>query len=193
MDTLSWKKHNEEICKKLSQLCYIIGQLRNTMDKKSLISYYYAYGESAIRYGITIWATNSNHNRILTLQKRIIRKIFRLGYNESVRETFRKEGIQTIYGLYYLESLQYIHKNLDKLQHNSDNHKYNTRTSNQITIPRHKTAFYERTSKYNGIKYHNNLTNQTKALDLTKLKIKTIEKITYLAPYNFQELDNIKF
>lgn len=191
-ESLSWTKQVENICKKLSQLCYIIGQLRKSMEEKSLLTYYYAYGESAIRYGITLWAKSTEHQRILILQKRIVRKIYRKSYRSSVRQTFKEKGILTLYAIYYLESLLIIYKRKDLIK-NQDNHQYNTRHAKNIIIPSHNTTFYEKTAKYNGIKYFNNLTEQTKNLKEQAFKDKVREEMLKLAPYSFKEIDFVKF
>lgn len=188
---LNWNEQIEKICKKLNQLCYIINYLKKTFNHKSLLTYYYAFGESYLRYGIILWGNTTEHKRIFIIQKRIIRKIYNIHPRTSCKDIFQKNKILTYYALYYIEVTTTIHSQKESIIHNNETHNHNTRQAHHIRQTKTKTTYGQKSPKYQGIKYYNDLPEDLKTLEIKHLKTKLKEKLQTLAPYSFAELDGM--
>ena len=73
---LSWSSQIDNVCSKLSSKNYVIVQLRDLVDVHTLKTFYYASVQSILSYGIIAWGNSSSIQRILLLQKRVIRSMF---------------------------------------------------------------------------------------------------------------------
>lgn len=109
-NTISHKAHIDKICKKINSGNYALFKLKPLLDKKSLISVYYAYIHSIIRYSITIWGNATEAIRVLKCQKRSIRTINGLKKRSSARKYFKKDKIMTVVSLYIYNSLLEVHE-----------------------------------------------------------------------------------
>lgn len=159
-------------------------------NKKSLIQFYHAFGESHIKYGIIIWGNNTQHKRIFIIQKRIMRKIFSVGSRETCKETFKKQRILTYYAIYYIEIVLNIHKQKE-LPQNSEKHTYNTRQAHHIQTKYSNTKYGQNSAQVFGIRLYNALPDNLKSLNYQTLKQELIKNLKIKAPYNFKELDKI--
>lgn len=154
-ENISWSKHIDQLCSKLAQSCFAICNLKNNLDKKSLLSVYYALVYSNLSYNIIVWGQSVDTNRIFILQKRILRIIFDMGYRESCRTMFRKEGILTLTSIYIFKLLIYIHTNRNKLP--ISDHQYSTRKKGDIYINKCNLTLYKKSPLYAGSYLYNKL------------------------------------
>lgn len=134
--TLTFEKHIENLCKKLSSANYALFKLKPLIDKKTLISVYYAYCHSLINYAITIWGSATAVKRVLLCQKRSIRIIDGLPRLASVRAHFAKSRIMTVINIFVFRSLLEIHAQKENLLRKKDVHHYNTRNKEKLIIPK---------------------------------------------------------
>lgn len=74
---LSWKSHVSYAAKKISKTIGIMSKSRFYLSRKSLLSLYYTLVYPYLNYCNIIWSSNypSNLNKLLLLQKRIVRII----------------------------------------------------------------------------------------------------------------------
>lgn len=154
-ENISWSKHIDQLCSKLAQSCFAICNLKNNLDKKSLLSVYYALVYSNLSYNIIVWGQSVDTNRIFILQKRILRIIFDMGYRESCRTMFRKESILTLTSIYLFKLLIYIHTNRNKLP--ISDHQYSTRKKGDIYINKCNLTLYKKSPLYAGSYLYNKL------------------------------------
>ena len=72
---LSWKKHIEYVCKKISKSCGVISKLRNCLEIETLREVYHALIHSYLRYGVIAWgrASETALRPIKVLMNRAIR------------------------------------------------------------------------------------------------------------------------
>lgn len=154
-ENISWSKHIDQLCSKLVQSCFAISNLKNNLDKKSLLSVYYALVYSKLSYNIIVWGQSVDTNRIFILQKRILRIIFDKGNRESCRTIFRKENILTLTSIYLLKLLIYIHINRNKLP--MSKHQYATRKNGDIYINKCNLTLYRKSPLYAGSYLYNKL------------------------------------
>jgi hypothetical protein len=58
-NTLSWKKHIDQLISKLSTACYAIRTVKPYVKLETLLMVYYAYFHSVMHYGIMFWGNLS--------------------------------------------------------------------------------------------------------------------------------------
>ena len=75
---LSWKPHIDYISGKISRMAGIFSRLRHFIPKRTLIKMYNSILQPILTYGIASWgqACKTLTNKLLILQKRVIRSIF---------------------------------------------------------------------------------------------------------------------
>lgn len=157
---LKWSKQIDAVCKKLNCVYYYIRTLSGNYNRETLLSVYYAFGYSAMKYCIAAWGHYHESIRVFRIQKRIIRLINKLDFRESCRPHFVSGKLLTFYGIYMLESIMYIKKSLHNLNRNEDIHQHNTRTSNKIHIAPYKTTRYANGPLCKGCSLFNQLPEQ---------------------------------
>lgn len=179
----SWRTHIDFVCKKIATTCYCIKQLSHIVNTESLKMYYYAQLHSIISYGVVAWGHCGESQRVFTLQKRAIRYLAGIGYRASCRSYFKALQILTLPSIFIMHLLLYAKTNLEELNNLNVFHSYNTRNSQTLEIPRHRTSLFEHSPKYLAIKVYNKLPNQYKSLNpkqfKTSIKGMLIEKSYY--------------
>ena len=131
-ENLSWKPHSERLISKLNSVCYQIRILRPVIGLESLLSFYYAQVESRLVYGISFWGSGSMLGDIFIAQKRVLRCMAGVDNRTSCRNIFLRFNVLTVYGLYILKILNFVHSNISDINKNSDYHSYNTRHRNDM-------------------------------------------------------------
>ena len=77
-DNLSWKPHIDYISTRISKGIGIIARLRHLVPFSTLLNIYWLLIEPYISYGLVAWgqAVNTHLNKIVTLQKRVLRLMY---------------------------------------------------------------------------------------------------------------------
>ena len=93
--SLCWNHHVFELRKKLNRAVGMLYKLRNLkQDLQVLKMIYYSLFHSHASYGLCAWgATAHNLVNIFLVQKRAIRAIAGLGFQESTSDAFKNLGI----------------------------------------------------------------------------------------------------
>ena len=80
-----------ELCKKLSRAIGMLYKMKNFCNSNTLKSIYYSLFHSHLIYGILVWglAKPSMTNKVILLQKRAIRIIFKSDYLEHTDPLFK--------------------------------------------------------------------------------------------------------
>lgn len=156
-DNLHWNHHISKISTKMSRISGVVNRLGNNVNRKFLISIYYAHIQSHLSYMSPIWghaATNYQINALQISQNQAIRSIFREQYyaqkmsTADIRKSHRIFSVQQIIK-YDTATLAYkTKKKLIKtditLNPVSDRHNYNTRSSGNI----YEDSFRTNAGKY---------------------------------------------
>nr|CAH7768887.1 unnamed protein product [Callosobruchus chinensis] len=174
---ISWHAQIQTVCKKLQKSYFAINTLKNNFNTSSLLEVYYALMYSAISYCIITWGQCSEVHRVFVLQKRILRLIFRLPYNSSCRELFKKQLILTVPSIYLLKILCYIFMNKHTFVKHSDIHGYGTRNKNKIVIQKFHHTFHSKSPIHAGCHFFNLLPSEWRNLNsfnAFKLKVKRL-------------------
>ena len=141
---LSMQNHVDEVCKKLSYTSYSIRNLISTLDTKSLLNIYYAFAYSTMSYNVFVWGHSSSWKRVFILQKRILRLIFKLKFNDSCRPIFNNKNILTFPSIVIFEACKFAKQHLPEFSLINDIHNYNTRSSADIYVPPYRLTLYSK-------------------------------------------------
>lgn len=165
---LSWDEHIHFVCGQLNKAYFAILQMRNSLDQFGLLNIYYALAYSHISYNIVCWGSAKDKDRVFICQKRLIRLIYKLNYNESCREIFKKEKILTTPSIFIYKCLMYARKNMSLFTKRDECHTYNTRHAELLDIPRHNTTKFKHSPHYNCITLYNSLPENIRKIKIYK-------------------------
>lgn len=107
-ETLSWKPHVNNICKKLSRTIGIINKLKNTVPPFTLLTIYNSLFNSHINQSILVWGHAPG--RIPFLQKKAIRCIFNVKYNGHTNTLFKENSLLKFQDIYNRAMLKFYFK-----------------------------------------------------------------------------------
>ena len=101
---LSWKKHTTYLCKLLSRNIGIINKFKLTFSSNILLDLYCTLILPYLNYGILAWGNSSRSqmDRLLLLQKRIMRIICNENWLAHTDQLFHSKKVLKIYDLYNL-------------------------------------------------------------------------------------------
>ena len=156
-DQMTWTKHIDKLCLKLSSSLYALRRTHGTTTLDSTKIAYYALFESKLRYGLASWGSSSESNlvKVLRLQKKTIRIMAELKPRDSCRDDFKTLKMLAVTSLYVLETIIYcLTKHLTRHQ---DVHNRQTRKAQNFSLPPHRSAVFENKPTYIGMKLFNAL------------------------------------
>ena len=154
----NFKYHVSTIIKKVSCALYFMRNASNILNQKALLSIYYALIHSHIIYAIQVWSACNNGliTKIFKLQKKAIRIINKLPYNEHTESYFKYCKILPLPNLIDYFKLQFMQRYVQGLLPSSffetwtTNASRNTirnyilRNSEDLYVPPARLAFTER-------------------------------------------------
>lgn len=183
---LNWNLHINKICSKIASGLYALRQMYHISNINTLKSIYHAFIHAHIAFGISLYGSTSNQNmnKILILQKKAIRIMLHLKWNESVKTLFPILGILTVYSVYIFETIIHVKKNFCYIPKMGANHKYHTRNRNNLAFTPHTLEFYKKKPSYSGITFYNKLPSDLKNISdfnifKKKLKRYLLDKALY--------------
>ena len=94
-EILSWKHHINYISTKISEGVGIITRLRHLVSRTTLLNIYRSLIEPYISYGLVAWgqATNVHLNKVVILQKRVLRLMDFSDYTSHSAPLFLKNAL----------------------------------------------------------------------------------------------------
>ena len=167
---LIFKSHIDNLAKKLSSACYAIKRIKQFCGLDAAKSVYYAYFHSLMSYGLIVWGTAADANRIFILQKRAIRHILSLCPRDSCREKFKELNIMTLYSSLVFQCLIYVRRNIEKFPLNCDFHSHDTRHRGDIRLPKCRLSKFNKSYLYISLKLFNKLPIVIRNLETEKIK-----------------------
>jgi len=84
-NNLNWSNHTDQMTPKLSRKCYVAGSMFHIRNIDTLITIYFAYFNSIMKYSIIFWGNLSNSKPIFTTHKRAVG----IMVGTSTRNSFR--------------------------------------------------------------------------------------------------------
>jgi len=99
---LTWKHHVHELCKKLNRAVGMIYKIRDYCNKNVLRSLYFSLFNSHLTYGLPAWGEcdTKYSNKLLLLQKKIVRSISFADFNAPTDPLFKELKILKFHDLY---------------------------------------------------------------------------------------------
>jgi hypothetical protein len=73
VNTLTWKRHIDQLLPKLNTACYAIRTLKRHLSQEILLMVCYAYFHSILNFGISFWGNSSCAISIFRVHKRVLR------------------------------------------------------------------------------------------------------------------------
>lgn len=162
-NSMSWEVQIDELVKKLNSVFFAIRNLRNFVNVEVMKTYYYGHVYSRIKYCILVWGASTKSIRVFRAQKRIVRCMLKKPTNTPCRPLFQMLNILPLPAIYLFELGVWARQNLRNLDRNSTF--YNnmiTRGADNLCIPSHKTALFEKAPEYRAIKVYNKLPEDIK-------------------------------
>ena len=195
--SLSWKQQIDKLIRKLNKATAMMYKARPYINKRTMLTLYYSLIYSHLNYATEVWgdASKTSINRILTIQKRIVRMI---SFEDTRLEDFslpesnplfKSLKLLKIGNIYKMKTLIFVYKCLNNtfsgqfgnwFHKTSNTYSHNTRSSaNQnLVLPRARTTNYGiKSIKFQGVKLWNELPLDFKILPNNSsfsIKIKTL-------------------
>ena len=163
---VTWKPHISRIANKVSKAIGLLCKSRFSISKFSLRTRYYSLVCLYLYYCTIAWGLTypSNLNRLVLLQKRVIRIINKDTFDDHTDPIFRDLKLlrlDQIY-LYQLGKFMYLYRSgsLPEYFHNyfpmtDEIHSYNTRSAKSYYLPLCRTNIRQFSIKYKGPKFFN--------------------------------------
>lgn len=171
-DTLTWNHHIDNVCNKISKLCFTLRHLKAFVNIFVLKTYYFAQIHSVISYCLICWGSESAAHRVFIMQKRAVRTLANVSNRTTCRPLFKQFHILPLPCIYIYQILINTQKNIKAYKRLGDNHQYDTRNTNILEIPRHRISKFEKCPRYKGITFYNKLSDEYKNLSINKFKLK---------------------
>lgn len=185
-ENLNWETHIDSLSIKLNKTCYAIRVISKYANLSTLKTLFFANFESVARFGILFWGSSQHMQKVFVTQKRVIRIVFKMNFNDSCRGVFRTNKIMTMYALYIYECLIFIFRNRNIFPPKT-NYTYSTRTLN-FNYPIHRLTLTEKGPEYMCMKFFNSLPEHVKRIDSLRLYKKELKKILIdIEPYNIDD------
>jgi len=149
-DRLTWNNHIDYVKNRLSSALYGIRSVKHIASLSSLLTLYYSFFYPHINYGLILWgaASQTSINKIVVLQKKVLRLITKSSYNAHTAPLFNKLRIMKLNDLYEFHLGKFVYGlynnlNPEPLQDffitNNEIHEYNTRNQKNPHTRLHKT------------------------------------------------------
>lgn len=170
---LTWEIHINNVCSKLSNVCYIIRTLKETVSSNVLRTLYFGLVQSTLQYGLLFWGSSAHLEKVFKIQKKILRCMAGVHPSTSCKPIFRKFNILTLPCLYISQLIMHIRANEHKFIKNNEVHTYNTRNNHLLHQPFSRLGVAQESPEYIGIKCYNsiNLFDSTDSLNACKNKL----------------------
>ena len=113
-DKLSWNKHTQHICKKLSRSIGIISKIKHNLTKESKLTLYYGLVYPYLQYCNVVWgsACAKTLQPLLVKQKQIVRMIAGVNYRDHTSPLYKSLCMLKLPDIHCLEVLKYVKKQL---------------------------------------------------------------------------------
>jgi len=150
-ENLTWVDHIELLISKIRPMLFILFKLRRILTREQLLDLYYAYVHSRIAYLCVVWgrAKKTVLKRLITLQKRILKIIFKLPWLTSSEKLFCDNHVYPIQFIMFKQACTYVqccmsstdtfNQNFTK---NSDIHCYETRSAHLLHLNQIRSVKY---------------------------------------------------
>ena len=185
---LSWKPHILSVSRKISKSIGIIRKSSFFLPKSSLRSLYYSLAYPYLTYCVSVWGSTyqSNWNRIIILQKKIIRIISKVSFDAHTGVLFKEQEIWKFSDIYWYQIGKFMYLFKRGLLPNyfrdmlftraSQIHSYNTRNSSLFYLPHCRANFRKFSIRFQGLTFFNSLSREIQNSESISLFGKRLKK-----------------
>ena len=108
-ERLKWDEHIKTVKQKINRSFFAINRAKHFLKRKNIVTLYYSLVYPYLTYGITLWgATYDTYlSKLITMQKKIIRTIAGVQYNEHSEPLFKKINLLKLTDIYRLQTSKY--------------------------------------------------------------------------------------
>ena len=161
-ENLSWEAQFNRTMDKINSGIWALKRLKNILPQSQLSIVYYALVESQLRYGDVVWG-NLSRTKLAALQ-RLQTRALKIIRNAKIKDTWSCPGMNVENIICFdrnVMAYKIIHKLypnsfLEKYKPRSSFSSYNTRNSQNLQIPKHRTERYKKSFHYSALKEWNN-------------------------------------
>lgn len=190
---LTWEKHANNICNKVSKHIFLLRGLAKTVSQTTLLTAYYGLIHSQITYAILVWGHSPHAATVFAIQRRAIRVIAGLGYRDDCRDAFKNLKVLTLCSIYVLQCLLHVKENESKYIKRDTIHLYHTRNSNKLQTDFLRLTKTRDGAGYYGIKFFNLLPYEIQKLNYKHFKTVVKKFLTDNAFYDINDFTNADF
>jgi len=181
-NNLTFKHHILHLSSKISKNIGILYRLRDFVPKFVLRALYFTLINPYFLYALEVWfhAPNYLSDQMLVLQKRAIRIVNGLQYNDHTRDHFINMRLLPLTSQFEYSVLVYMYRTINepdfdhvlrgRLLTSDSVHNYPTRTSSKFVIPRITREKSRQSLHYAGVVLYNSLPDSLKTKELNPFK-----------------------
>ncbi len=140
---------------------YALNKVKNILNEKHLLTLYYSLIYPYLDYGISLWGSShtSYLNKLLVIQKKAVRVIKKVNYNDHTSPLFKELNILKINDIHMLQVAKYMYNMkrgtlptpLSKqIKLNANMHTHNTRNRNNPHVTERRTKLASRCLRHKG-------------------------------------------
>lgn len=184
---LTWEIHCSKLASRLSKNIYIIRNLKSIVSTKVLLNAYYGHIYTHMAYAVLCWGHSSHASRVFAVQRRCLRVMAGLKYDQCCRQAFIHLGILTFPCVYIINCLKHIRAHISDYSRPRDVHGHNTRTRENFIFDYTRTGRARDGSNYYAVKFYNVLPATIKDLDDDNFVRKVVNFLKNKAFYSTDE------
>ena len=191
-ENLNFGNHVNSLCSKLSRNVGILFKLKDYFPSQTLKMLYNSLILPYLTYCIEAWYAAPRYlsHRVHVLQKKSIRAIYDLDYNDHTNNYFKCNSILKLEDLYNVRACSLVFKcihlnenSISNLACHSDFHSYNTRNANKLVAPRYKRTVTQSSYMYRSVIEWNALPEDIIHVDSIRKFIPNLKKKNYIGLY----------
>ena len=148
---LSWDKHVQSLCSKLTRNFHLFYNLRNLLPNHLKRQLYYALVYSRVQYGIEVYGSCSKNRikRIQTMQNKLLKVLFKRPLRTSTNELHSDYKLLKVKDIFKMNILKFVFNAVKKrsikqfhnfYQSRRYTHNHDTRQKHLLSVKRPKTA-----------------------------------------------------
>ena len=192
-ENMSWKSHFDIIANKITELSGVLKRLKRYLPGNILRTLYWSMVQSRLTYCILAWGFN--YQRLVKIQKLVMRIIANSEYNAHTEPIFKSLELLNIQRLFDLNCLKFVYRFKQRSLPSfflpfdciprSDIHEHDTRYANLINVEGTRTKLAE-----NCIRHHLiTILNTTSDWIVDKINTHSLQEFSFfIKRYNLNEL-----
>lgn len=182
---LDWSYHIDRVVSRVGGFAYALTMISRLISVRASLVAYYAHVQSRLSYGVIFWGHSRESIRVFRLQKRCIRNMFQLHYQESCKIHFIQRGILTLPGIYIYECVLFVKRNMDLFTNVA--HSHDTRNRQDLSCGRYNFSYLQKNVEFMTNKIFNKVPIELRSLPTAGLKVSLHRILVKKAYYDLEE------